>query len=360
MKKRPTQADVAKLAGVSRSTVSNVFNEGRMGVSVSERARKRVLMAAEQLGYTPDPIAQMLARGDRSLLGLFTYESDFPYDSPDFYHQFLVGVEREAGERGYNIILFTSDRGNKRRIFNEGINQLHLADGAIIMGAKPDRAELKSLYDEGYPFVYIGRREVPGCAFDWVVSDYPAASAEATRHLLALGHRHIGLITHLDHTFEPTQDRLRGCKKAAKEVNARIFVMSETEVRTPRKLQSAIKRHGLTALMCMESSMARFFAHLCAEIPLRVPEDVSIVSLGEGMGIDTTDWSFTRILLNRDKVGEMAARVLIKRLQGFDGGPQRIYTPCDFVVGETTAPPRGAAAPLFDKWQKEGFRERIT
>ena len=77
--KRPTQKDVAKLAHVSRGTVSLVLNNQSGGrVPISEETQQRVLQAAKKLGYAPNPIAQMLARGANRIIGVFTYEPGLP------------------------------------------------------------------------------------------------------------------------------------------------------------------------------------------------------------------------------------------------------------------------------------------
>ena len=97
--KRPTQADVAKHAGVSRGTVSFVLNQTEGLVPISQETRQRVLDAARALGYSPNPVAQMLARGNTQIIGIFPFEGTFPYTPSDFYYTYLVGIEQEAGNQ---------------------------------------------------------------------------------------------------------------------------------------------------------------------------------------------------------------------------------------------------------------------
>src|SRR5690606_5785524 len=102
--KRPTQQDVARLAGVSRGTVSMVINGMTGGrIPISEETRRKVLDAMEQLGYAPNPAAQILAGGRNRLIGVFTYEPFFPYEQDNFYYPFLLGIERQASYEGYNL-----------------------------------------------------------------------------------------------------------------------------------------------------------------------------------------------------------------------------------------------------------------
>ncbi|HEX2037918.1 MAG TPA: LacI family DNA-binding transcriptional regulator, partial [Chloroflexota bacterium] len=217
--RRPTQEDVARLAGVSRATVSLVLNGRTAGrVAISEKTRERVWRALRQVGYAPNAAAQMLARGRNQLLGIFTYEAEFPYEAGNLYYAFLLGIEREASRRGFNCLLFTRNRANPggrhgggAGIYHGDVNTLSLADGSILLGASPDRDELRRLYEERYPFVYIGRREVAGCEIEWVVNDYAAGCEAAVRHLVSLGHRKVAL-TGGDRKAEAYRDRLAGCR----------------------------------------------------------------------------------------------------------------------------------------------------
>ena len=132
MKRRVRQTDVARLAGVSPATVSLVINN-RIGgnVRISAETQQRVLDAVDQLGYVVDPAARSLAGGHNSLLGVFTFESIFPLIHRDFYYRFLVGIEEEAENLGYDLLLFTS-AGNvdgTRRVYSQGVNRLRRGPG---------------------------------------------------------------------------------------------------------------------------------------------------------------------------------------------------------------------------------------
>lgn len=107
--KRPTQADVAQRAGVSHGTVSLVLNHTEGRVPISQETRERVLAAAQELGYAPNPIAQMLARGSTRIIGIFSFEETFPYTPADFYYPYLVGIEHEAAVQGYNSVMYSTN-----------------------------------------------------------------------------------------------------------------------------------------------------------------------------------------------------------------------------------------------------------
>lgn len=338
--RRPTQADVARLAGVSRGTVSLVLNEQKGGrIAISEETRERVLRAARELGYTPNPVAQMLAGGSNRLIGVFTFEPKFPYQQEDRHYPYLLGIEREASRQDYNVLLFTRNKSpGDHQIYHGGINNLRLADGSILLGSYPDRRELQRLVEEEYPFVFIGRREVPGSEIDWVVSDYISGSATATRYLLELGHQRLGFVGHRPDT-EESQDKLAGCRQAAELSGVDLIVLPETLLEDPGELLQAIRGHRLTGLLCRDTRVLSEMLRVLQDASILVPDEISLLSLGAGDAGLLSTIRPTQLRLNRATVGEQAVRALVARLSGAAREPQHILVPCDFIVGETTGPP---------------------
>lgn len=208
---RPRQAEVARLAGVSQATVSLVLSAKAkaQGSAISDETRQRVLDAARSLGYVPDPAAQRLAAARNNLLGVYSFTATFPTDVEHSYYPFLVGVEREAAVRGYDLVLFTgSSSGGAKAAGPEALNRVRLADGCLFLGRHVPIAELKRMVADGFPVVHLGRREeLEGLS--WVGADYVSASSEVVRHLAALGHRRIVLVREDDDAPAST-DRQQG------------------------------------------------------------------------------------------------------------------------------------------------------
>lgn len=339
-RKRPTQADVARLAGVSQSTVSMVLNQRDGGaILISEDTVRKVSEAIQALGYAPDPVAQMLAQGRNQLLGVFSYDAAY-YLHENLYHKFLVGIENGADAYDYNILLFTRNRKQpNRRIFQNGGNPLRLVDGAILMGYYPDPDELRQLASERYPFVYIGRRDVPDADFDWVSSDYREAGVQATRHLIDLNHRRLGYLCHLSNfQLNSLQERWAGCQSViAGAPDATITLLDQEAIDSPEMFARLIREHGLTAIICNDAvnfgKTMQFLAHL----PLRVPQDLSVLALGDTNDGTTITSQVTHVRLKQEQVGEAAVSALIARIEGVTpSAAQHIYIPCEFVIGETT------------------------
>ena len=185
--KAPRQSDVARLAGVSQSAVSRVIS-GDVD-RIPAETRDRIRAAVKDLGYVPNAAARNLRNKRNRLLGVHTFEAVFPHARDDFYFEFLLGIEERAEELGYDLVLFTSTgaRDGRRRIYRDGTNRLNLADGAVLLGAATDREELARLWRDGYLFVHIGRREVPGAEIPCIVPDYVSAAGRIVASLAERG-----------------------------------------------------------------------------------------------------------------------------------------------------------------------------
>lgn len=330
--KRPTQTDVAKRAGVSRGTVSLVLNKRETQVAISQETRERVVAAARELGYLANPVAQMLARGRNQIIGFLTFDEVFPYSSADFYNPYLVGVEREAGIQGYNVLLFT--RKSSGETYRESLSALRLADGLILTGNQPDESLLRELAQENYPFVLLGTCDIPTDEIDSVESDHAPASYAATQHLLSLGHRNIGFLVDALR-FSHHRERLAGSERAVGEVaDATLVQVSGEGLNSAEILQQTLQHHQLTALVCADRSLYAKLTACLQQLPIEIPNDLSLVFLSDVWGVPYLNP--TRVQLNRDHAGRVAVQRLLQRLAGVHEGFQQQRVSCEFVVGATT------------------------
>src|SRR5690606_16719540 len=150
------------------------------------------------------------------LLGVYTFEAVFPSRDRDFYNPFLVTIEQEAERAGYDLLLFTSATlpvQRRRSIYAGGVNRLALADGCILLGRRENQAEVARLARAGFPFVYVGRRAIPGCEFAYVAADYASATATVVEHLVELGHANIAYLGAY-RPKAPDRDREEGWRRA--------------------------------------------------------------------------------------------------------------------------------------------------
>jgi DNA-binding LacI/PurR family transcriptional regulator len=344
--RRPTQSDIARAAGVSPAVVSLVINDRTDGkIRISKETQARVREAIRTLGYVPNMAARQLAGGRNHLLGVFTYESAFPLNVNSFYYPFLVGIEDQAEVLGFDLLLFTrtADGNGQRQVYRDGINALQAADGAVLLGTNEDRDELARLHREGFPFVFVGRREIDGEPTAYVGADYEAAAAEVIEHLVDLGHTGILYIADQYNSSESAIDRENGVRAGLRNANLpirddRIFHARMSSIAAEQI--GAWLEDGVTAIVTQSLHIARTIIHEAAYLKLRVPHDLSVAALGNSNENIVDDGSVTTLQIPRREMGAGAVHLLVKMLYHPDDViSKQILLPCTVVHGDTVGHP---------------------
>ncbi len=347
---RPRQAEVARLAGVSQTTVSLVLSGNKQGIALHPDTRARVLEAARQLGYAPDPAARRLAAARNDLLGVFSFTATFPTDVAHSYYPILVGVEQEAVARGYDLVLFTGSSAAPGRGGGGAaeLNRVRLADGCLFLGRHVPADPLRRLVEQGYPAVHIGRRdELEGLA--WVGADYAAATAEVVRRLAALGHRRMVLVCESDQALASV-DRERGFRAALGEGElARAWGAgpgpvvrgADPAAEITASWVRARLAEGVTAFVAEETDTCAAWRALVAAVDaagLTAPADLSLALLGAPPADLAGRTEPTGFDVPKAELGAAAVRTLTALLTegGADCSP---LVPCAFRSGHTAGPP---------------------
>ncbi|WP_419997978.1 LacI family DNA-binding transcriptional regulator [Streptomyces boninensis] len=378
---RPRQAEVARLAGVSQTTVSLVLGGNKQGIALHEDTRRRVLDAARELGYVPDPAARRLAAARNNLLGVFSFTATFPTAVEHSYYPILVGVEQEAAARGYDLVLFTgSSSGGAQADAPRALERVRLADGCLFIGRHIPEADLRRLVDHGYPAVHIGRRdELEGLA--WVGADYVAASAEVVRHLAGLGHRKIVLVRE-DDDAPASSDREQGFRaglaaaglpgggemprrgggemprRGGDETRLRGGAARAGSVAASSAAAAAVTRtadpatditadwlrarraEGVTAFVAEETDTGAAWRALLAATEaagLEAPRDLSLALLGSPPADLAARPVPTGFDIPRAELGAAAVRMLAAELAGKEAAESLVA--CTFRTGVTAGPP---------------------
>lgn len=343
--RRPTQADIARQAGVSQATVSLVINHvPGQPHAIGEAARARVWAAVEELGYVANPAARRLAGGNNHLLGVYTFEPVFPADHRDFYYPFLLGIEDAAQTHGFDLLLFTSagaDGG--RAIYRSGVNRLQAADGCVLLGRGGDLDELRRLSRDRLPVVFVGRRDL-GHEFSpvaYVGADYAGATQEVTEHLLGLGHERIAYLGWKD-AAEPTVDRLAGYQRAmaaAGVFHAEELICRVADEEVDELLLHDLRQLGATALIAQDEILADRARRQLLEAGVGVPDAMSIALLGEPPRGEPTGVNWTTFAIPRRAMGATALTTLMELVETGDDRRPKQLLPCTFHAGATTGPP---------------------
>ena len=254
-----------------------------------------------------------------------------PPSSLDFYAALLTGIESEAEQLGYDLLLFTSApvSGGRRSLFHES-NRLRLADGCLLLGQEMDGSELERLVESGFPFVAIGRRDAAGVPY--VAADYVTGTAELVARSWELGHRRVALL-HLDSTGESVLAR-RGTEPVLLRASDGHDLDADW---------AALRDSGATVLFVEAPAHALAISRLAEAEGLQIPRDLSIIALADPSRGTEIGPDFTRLSPPRTQLGSEALALLGRILDPRTEVPAdelRITLPCAITDGATLAAPR--------------------
>jgi DNA-binding LacI/PurR family transcriptional regulator len=241
----------------------------------------------------------------------------FPVREDDYYHDFLVGIEEAAVEKGVDLVLFSSTLGVEgKRVYNDGMNRLRLADGAIFFGLEKDDAELSRLVDDGYPFVFIGKRMVGETEVPYITADYAGGIAVTLDTVQAFGHHAIAYLGSAERA-RPQDERLTAYRTeiARRGLRERDSV---TDAAALPGLVEAFVSEGVTAILAETIEIAEALAGELARRGLTTPEDVSVVVL-DSLAPSASVASWSHMALPAREMGAAAVELLLERLDSGDG-----------------------------------------
>jgi DNA-binding LacI/PurR family transcriptional regulator len=328
---RISQADIARMAGVTQPAVSLIL--GGKAVSIPETTRERVLGIARDLGYRADPVARRLATGRSQMLGVFTYERIFSPAQRSLYHPFLIGVEEAAEETGHDLLLLTSAAtpGAARSIHAGGEHRLRLVDAAVLLGRDEIPAELEELTTEGYPFVFIGRRFLPdGREVPNVAPDYTTATQELAARLASAGHHRVAYVG-TNPELPATAARLTGLRSGDLQVVPYLLRVKEVD----EPLIAGIEGLGISAVVAENVVYAAALQQAAQDHELSVPHDLSLLVAGVSEDDEAgAQWSGYRIPAR--EVGRLAVKEVLRQLEG--SPPRTRLVDCPAQEGTTLRP----------------------
>lgn len=339
--KRPTQIDVARLAGVSRATVSYVLNGLTDGpISITEETRRRVLKAIDELGYQPDAMAQSLRSGTTNTIGLLLPDMHNPH-----YWQIASGVEQEAQSEGYDLLLNSTSLDPDRELHSLRALSRRRIDGLILLltFAEGVNDEIEQLVERRKPLVMMngGLANIPG--IDVAATSYYPGAMELMNYLLSLGHQRIGFIFGVAHD-KMGLDRLSAYQEALQSadlpydenlIEACGTTLEEGYLAAGRLLD---RSPHPTALVVINDLLAIGALRAVAERGLRVPQDISIASFDD---IDLASYvnpPLTTVRMDAEELGRMSARLVFTRLVNPKLAPQKIHIPSRLVIRSSTGP----------------------
>jgi DNA-binding LacI/PurR family transcriptional regulator len=316
-KKRSTSLDVAKLAGVSRTTVSFVLNDVP-SVSISAATRKRVLDAAKKLNYSPNVAGKKLVSGKSYTIGLVLCQSPEQIFTDAFLPQVILGVEQAAIQQGFHVLLKPvdpNDTGGYARLITEN----HV-DGILLSGPREDDTALMKLHQQRVPVLLMG--QLPNTDIPFVDVDATAGAELAVNHLIERGHQCIGMITNAPLSYTSAQQRRDGYTRALKQANLPVDKKLIQEGNyTPGSGFEAMKAllaltPRVTAVFVASDVVAMGAMLAIKEAGLRIPNDIALVGFDDIPLAEYYDPPLTTIHLPAFGLGWAGGERLIRIIQG--------------------------------------------
>lgn len=330
-----TIADVARLAGVGRGTVSRVLND-RPNVDPTTRAR--VLAAIQRLDFVPSPTARRL-----SLRQTQTVAVILPFLTRPSAVERLRGIEFALTAAGYDLIVFNVESADRRAAVFRDLPRPERVDGLIIVSLSPHASELERIQRSGLPTVLVDahHRSMPR-----VVADDVLGGRLAAQHLIGLGHRRIGFVGDIPRTplaFTSSRLRLTGVRQAMAGAGLRLPAsLTGSGDHSRRRASELVARMLTTALpptavVCASDTQAAGALEAAGQLGLHVPADLSVtgyddLELADHLGLTTI----------HQPLFESGVRAVQRLLHALEGGPPeplRDVLDISLIVRRSTAPP---------------------
>ncbi len=329
MSKKVRLVDVAKLAGVSPTTVSRVLRRAYNPRPVSEEVQRRVLEAAAKLGYYPDPIAQALSTRRTRILGLVLLsptQLTHPYTAA-----IVQGALEVAHQHGYHITLIPTEQW--RGSLSSDPRVLMMTDGLIVTTRRSVLPDDLARVHQQVPVVLVQFR-FPGNTIPSVHADYHLAARLIADHLRQRSVRQVGILwarglsphptklvlrSVFEEDFLPTfRSLLSGTDTVFDLQRDVLSVVVSTDVAAVRESVSGwLKVAKLPAALCVaDDFVAGVVLQVATELGLQVPEDLSLISLNDLGVAEKLLPPVTALHIAPDELGRKAAQILLGQLEG--------------------------------------------
>jgi LacI family transcriptional regulator len=302
--------DVARLAGVSITTVSHVINGTRF---VSEDLRKRVADAMQTLNYQPNSLARSLRMGLSKSIGLIV-----PDISNLFFAEIARAIEDAGYQHGYSVILCNTDDDPQKEATYVDVLRAKQVDGVIFISAGGISEGVNKLLEAHIPMVVIDR-EIPNIAADIVLVDNLQGGYLAARHLIETGHRRIACIAGPS-DLTPSNQRLVGYQRALVEASLdcdeRLVVRGDFHAETGYKAALDLLQIDPrpTAIFACNDMMAIGALHAAYALKIRVPEDLAIVGFDDIELVSYVYPPLTSMAQPKQEIGKMAVDLIMERI----------------------------------------------
>lgn len=329
--------EIAKSLGVSGATVSRALND-RPGVG--SELRERIIAKARELNYTPNMTARGLATSQTFNLGFFFHEKPgLPASSDPFYAGILHSVQQVIAKTNYHVSFeaLTDDILDRPADFR--FVRERRIDGMILAGPDIPASFITAMIQTGMPIILLDNR-LDFLPTNCVNSDDEDGAYRAGQHLLALGHRQVGVLAGPVH-WASTARRVRGYHLALQEGSGNIAPIHMEATNIDSGLMAAkhllAEYPGVTAIGAVNDSMAIGAIRAAKAQGLRVPEDLSVIGFDDISWAELNDPPLTTLRIPRQQMGKEAAHRLLMLLTDPEMQASEVIVPVQMIERHSTA-----------------------
>lgn len=336
--------DIAQRAGVSKTAVSFAFNNPSR---LSESTAQQILTIAEEMGYSPDPVARSMSTGHTGTIGLL-----LPQPLPEivrnpFFPEFVEGIGEVCTHSGLSLMLVSPLKGSMRRaIVNAAV------DGFLTLGLEEYKATMVVLRQRGVPFVTVDSDPIEGVPA--INVDDAGGACQAMQHVLASGHRQIAILAirsgkqgHYQEYVGTLGARMHGYLQALQQFglningrSVRLLECASTENGGMESFQALWKlRHHPTAIVAMSDIIAIGVIKAAIAAGVQVPQDLSVVGFDDITLASLIHPALTTVAQPSREKGQIAASQLVKLIES---SPEPVHQvlPTRLIERASVCPPK--------------------
>ena len=336
MTRRVTTHDIAREAGVSRTTVSHILNN-HPGITLSSKTRERVLATARKLGYVPNSAAQSLVTGRSQIIGLVLSRPDL-VSVDAFVPPMMYGINEACRAHGYRLLMETINDPENVDAYLD-LAKSRRIDGLIVINPRKGDAALGKVIESKFPILIFGSSGHP--QENSVATEDARASCQATMHLLSMGHRRVAHISYAPLVYLPAKKRFEGYRKALRTANVPFdkglfaegdFTCDSGYVAMQRVLAANSRP---TAVVAGNDTLAVGAMVAVREAGFSIPEEFAVVGYDDIPAAAFAWPPLTTVRSHAFEQGKIAGQAAIALVNGKGIGRQPAVVPLELVVRES-------------------------
>ena len=327
-----TLEDIARLSGVSRSTVSRVINDD---VNVKDNTRRKVLAVIDSYHFQPNMAARGLATGRTNVIGVVIATGVSVIFTDPYFPFLLQGISTTCNVRNYSVMLWLTDPEHEKNMISR-ILYNGLVDGVVVANILINDPIIKSLKESKMPFMLLGSH--PELEGNYLDVDNQLAAWKATMHLVRLGRKRIATICGSQDQVVGV-DRYHGYLKALTEsdlpVRPELITQGDFTEQGGFNAMQRMLKYKPDAVFVASDTMAYGAMRAVREAKLRIPEDVAVVGFDDIPTSAKATPPLTTVRQPISQMGNRAAEVLIDLIESGVRTTNKVILDTELVVRES-------------------------